>query len=74
MNNAAELTDEKKNHLRVKCVDTAAKLSLPELEEKVDMCIDMWLKQKDDTSYDVEELEFVAAEMARLSLRRKRGK
>ena len=73
MNNTTELTDEKKNYLRVKCIDTAAKLTLPELEERVDMCIDIWLKHKDDTSYDTEELEFIAAEMARLSLRRKRN-
>lgn len=67
-----EIDERRKDYLRVKCLNHASKLKLPELEKKVDECIQYWEKYKNDSSYDIEELKFVAAEFARILLRRKR--
>jgi hypothetical protein len=46
-------------------------MSIPELEKKVDQCIDLWMEHHDDSEYDIEELEFISTEFARLLCRRK---
>lgn len=68
----AGIDERRKEYLRVKCLNHASKLKLRELEKKVDECIQYWEKYKNNSSYDIEELKFVAAEFARISLRRKR--
>lgn len=71
MNDTTELSEKRKTRIRIACIDKAAKMSIPELEKKVDLCIDLWVDYKDDSSYDIEELKFVATEFARLLCRRK---
>ncbi len=72
MSNVLELSEKRKSNIHVICIKEAAKMSIPELENKVDACIDSWIEYKDNPKYDIKELQFVATEFARLLCRRKR--
>lgn len=71
MSNVLELSEKRKSNIRIVCINAAAKMSIPELEKKVDFCIDSWIEYKDNPKYDIAELKFVATEFARLLCRRK---
>ncbi len=71
MSNVLELSEKRKDNIRVTCINAAAKMSIPELEKRVDLCIDLWMEYHEDQEYDIAELQFVATEFARLLCRRK---